>query len=43
MVRQAGGDGFPKPCGAMDGGAERTRTYLQRVSESHPRLRQHNA
>jgi hypothetical protein len=35
MSGQAGGDGFPKPCGAMDGGAERTWMYSQRVSESH--------
>ncbi|MDX5387676.1 MAG: hypothetical protein LPK24_14215, partial [Marinobacter sp.] len=27
------GKAFPKPCGAMDGGAERTGMYSQRVLE----------
>src|SRR5690554_3946718 len=31
------GNPFPKPCGAMDGGAERTRTYSQRVLEKGSR------
>ena len=30
------GESFPKPCGAMDGGAERTGRYSQRVLESSP-------
>ena len=30
------GESFPKPCGARDGGTERTWKYSQRVSESSP-------
>src|SRR5690554_7307200 len=36
---RASGKGIPKMCGAMDGGAKRTRTYSQRFSEDRKSTR----